>query len=175
MDKNFSFYTVNLEENPYITKPLTTEQLRVSMFDGFNEDGFNLTSLERLYHINSEININENPNRAAAAQEWIYDDIDMAPLYIDYGFIYTRYAYAGAAREQIRMYSKNRPEIKKLLNLRPRYGVSFKICYMDASQYADLIKINTKSRTFNEIYKEKKHWEEYIKNTNFLHKFKKNK
>jgi len=99
----------------------------------------------------------------------------MAPLYIDYGFIYTRYAYAGAAREQIRMYSKNRPEIKKLLNLRPRYGVSFKICYMDASQYADIIKINTKSRTFNEIYKEKKHWEKYIKNTNFLHKFKKNK
>ena len=30
MDKNFSFYTINLEENPYITKPLTTEQLRTA-------------------------------------------------------------------------------------------------------------------------------------------------
>ena len=73
------------------------------------------------------------------------------------------------------MYSRQRPAIKQLLNIRPKFGMSFVICYMDREHYRDIIKINTTSRTFNEIYKEKKHWENYLKNTNFLHKFKKNK
>ena len=175
MDKNFSFYTINLEENPYITKPLTTEQLRTASLLKFDIEGFNLTPLERLYHLSSGIDITQNPNKAAVAQEWIYDDIDMAPLYVDYSYIYTRYAYAGDAREQIRMYSRKRPDIKKLLNIRPRYGMSFNICYMDKVEYRDIININTNSRNFTEIYKEKKHWEALIQNKNFLHKFKKNK
>lgn len=174
--RRFSFYTVDLEEKPYITKPLTSEQLRNASLLKFDLEGFNLTPLERLYHLNSGIDINQNPNRAAVAQEWIYDDIDMAPLYIDYSYIYTRYAYAGDAREQIRMYSRKRPGIKQLLNLRPKYGMSFNVCYMDKVEYRDVIKINTTSRTFNEIYKEKKHWESFLKNTNILQKFnKKNK
>ena len=173
--RHFRFYTVDLEKRPYITKPLTSEQLRVGSLLNFDADGFNLTPLERLYHINSGIDINLNPNKAAVAHDWIYDDIDMAPLYVDYSYIYTRYAYAGDAREQIRMYSRKRPAIKQLLNIRPKFGMSFAICYMDREQYRDIIKINTTSRTFNEIYKEKKHWENCLKNKNFLHKFKKNK
>tara|TARA_R110001592_G_scaffold192795_6_gene439778 strand:+ start:1167 stop:1688 length:522 start_codon:yes stop_codon:yes gene_type:complete len=168
--KCFDFYTIGIDEHPYITKPLTSEQLRIGSLLKFNVDGFNLTPLERLHHLNSGIDINQNPNRAAAAQEWIYDDVDMAPLYVDYSFIYTRYAYAGDAREQIRMYSKTNPEIKQLLNIRPRYGISFNICYMNAKEFKSIIKINSSCRTFNEIYKEKKHWETYLKDTNLLSK-----
>lgn len=170
--KCFDFYDIEINEYPYITKPLTTEQLRVGSLLKFNADGFNLTPLERLYHLNSGINISQNPNCAAAADEWIYDDVNMAPLYIDYSFIYTRYAYAGDAREQIRMYSKNKPKIKQLLNLRPRYGIKFKICYMNKINYSDIIEVNSSCRTFNEIYKEKKHWEIYIKENNLLSKTK---
>lgn len=168
----FDFYDIEINEYPYITKPLTTEQLRVAAVSGFNLNGFNLTPLERLYHLNSGIEINQNPMQSAAVQEWIYSNEDIAPLYIDYSWIYTRYAYAGDAREQIRRYSKNKPEIKNLLNLRPRYGMRLKICYMDEIQYFDIIKVNSDSRTTNEIYKEKKHWELYIKNNNLIPKIK---
>ena len=51
--------------------------------------------------------------------------------------------------------------------------MSFNVCYMDKVEYRDIIKINTTSRTFNEIYKEKKHWESFLKNTNILQKFNK--
>ena len=54
--------------------------------------------------------------------------------------VVTRYAYAGDAREQIRMYSRKRPGIKQLLNLRPKYGMSFNVCYMDKVEYRDVIK-----------------------------------
>ena len=174
-NKYFSFYTIDLEKAPYITKPLSSEQLRVATCNNVSLEGFSLTPLERLYHLNSGIDINQNKNKASAAQEWIYDDIDMAPLYVDYSFIYTRYAYAGDAREQIRMYSRKRPEIKQLLSLRPSYGISFSICWMDKHEFREIIKINTTSRKFNEIYKEKKHWETCIKNKNFLHKLIQNK
>jgi len=170
--RNFSFYTIELEEYPYITKPLSTEQLRTASFEYFNKDSFDLTQLERLYYLNSDITINENPNRAAAAQNWIYEDKDLVPLHISHSYIYTRYAYAGDAREQIRMYSRTRPEIKQLLNIRPIYGISLNVYYMDEYEYGEIINISSKSRTKTEIYKEKNKWEDYLINNNLLLKFK---
>ena len=161
----FSFCDIEINEYPYITKPLTSEQLRVGSLLSFEPDGFNLTPLERLYHLRNGININENINKAAAAQQLIYDNIEMAPLYVDYSFIYTRYAYAGDAREQIRMYSKIRPEIKKLLTLKPRYGISFRISYINKIEYGDILNINSRSSNFTEIYKEKNHWKSFIEST----------
>ena len=172
--KSFGFYDIKINEYPYITKPLTSEQLRASSLLNFQQDGFNLTPLERLYHLRNEININENINKAAAAQRFIYDNIEMAPLYVDYSFIYTRYAYAGDAREQIRMYSRMRPEIKQLLNLKPRYGISFKISYMDKSKYGDILCINSCSSNFTEIYKEKNHWKSFIESTDLMLKINQN-
>jgi len=173
--RHFSFYDIKINEYPYITKPLTSEQLRVGNLSNFDSDGFNLTPLERLYHIKNEININENINKAAAAQRLIYDNIEMAPLYVDYSFIYTRYAYAGDAREQIRMYSRIRPEIKQLLTLKPRYGISFKISYINESEYGDILHINTSSSNFTEIYKEKNHWKSYIESTDLMLKINQSK
>jgi len=143
----------------YLTEPISSLELTNSEYDGPVESGQNLTKLEYIYHLASGF---KPHNSQYMGDAWFMFDpthFDKICLYANVRF---RFAYAGKAREQLNLFSRYNPHLKKLLQIRPSYNIKAKIQVLTGHGMDDDTTIDYKGTNVNEFVMEKQYWEEYI-------------
>ena len=155
---------------PFLTKPIKRSLVETLPFKDFDKDGYEVpTPLEHLhYEINGvELNL-EIQHHIAPVQEW-YTDVESSEhgLVLDHCMLLTRYAFAGAAREQIVEVSKNRPILQKLLNIKPKYGIDFSLDYVTHDIVMEVIHIEQDFDNLDAAQEAKFKLEQIIDNTDW--------
>ena len=157
-------------ENPYLTKPISRQQVETLPFKDFDKDGYEVpTPLEWLHYEANNIELNrEIQYHIAPVQEW-YTDTESSEhgLVLDHCMLLTRYAFAGEAREQLIEVSKNRPILQKLLNIKPKWGIDFSLDYVTHDVVMEVIHIEQDFDNLEEAQDAKERLEYIINDTDW--------
>ena len=156
--------------DPYLTTPIQRNLVETLPFKDFDKDGYEVpTPLEYLHYEANDVMLNrEIQYHIAPVQEW-YQDIESSEhgLVLDHCMLLTRYAFAGAAREQIVQVSKNRPILQKLLNIKPKWGIDFSLDFVTHDIVMEVIHIEQDFSSADEANEAKERLEDIINNTDW--------
>jgi hypothetical protein len=158
----FKFHKTNFIENITISEEIPTDLLLYEHLNYFDKDGYKLTTLERSIHNYFEIPV----NYFSVCDTWIQQN-DRQHICLDHNLIYHRYSYEGKARLQIEKLCSKRPELRKLLAIKNKYGITFSVDYIDDNNYFELINIEYDSRNYDEIHVAASKLSTLILNTDF--------
>lgn len=160
----------DLTTSPYLTIEITNQQLNSSNLKHFDKDGYEVPALiERAYYQAQGVELNyEIQYHIAPVQEWYYDIEDSEEgLVLDHCMLLTRYALAGAAREQVEKAAKTRPILNKLLGIKPKWGIDFSLDYIDHNICMEVIHIEQDFLDYQEAQSAKQKLEKIIENTDW--------
>lgn len=156
--------------DPYLTVPINRNLVETLPLDHFDKDGYEVpTLLERKHYEAQGIDLNtEIQYHIAPAQEWFIDtEKSEHILVLDHCMLLTRYAFAGAAREQLEAVKKNRPILNKLLGIKPKWGIDFSLDFIDHSGCMEIIHIEQDFDNINDAVEAKNRLEKIIENTDW--------
>ena len=144
---------------PFLSTPLLDESVfeRLHYPEFFDRIGYELTYIESLYHkANNISNLvlvpGSTTDASANIQDW-FEQTEIHPnIYLDHCHVVTRFAYEGDAKEQILKYSEIYPRLRKLLQIKPKFGYDFCIDYIDNDKVFEICHIEHDFSDF-EIYK----------------------
>ena len=156
----FKVNKINLTSKPFIETPIENEELLLTcQLTQFDREGYELLPIEQEYYKAAGITLHTEKVFAqesgseegwkAFIVKWFEDKPSSArssAIKLDHSFCLVRYAFKGKAYEQIKKFAKKRPELNKLLSLRPKWGSDF--C-------ADLVYTQSDTHIFLELV----HWE----------------
>ena len=155
---------------PYLTTPISKSQVETLPFKDFDKDGYEVpTPLEYLHYEINGVDLNrEIQYHIAPVQEW-YTDVEKSEhgLVLDHCMLLTRYAFAGAAREQLIEVCKNRPILQKLLNIKPKWGIDFSLDYVTHDIVMEVIHIEQDFDNLEAAEAAREHLEKIIDNTDW--------
>ena len=154
--------------DPYLTIPIDQHLVETLPFKDFDKDGYEVpTPLEHLHYEANGIELNRDIQfHIAPVQEW-YHDIEQSEhgLVLDHCMLLTRYAFAGAARQQLEEVCVNRPILQKLLNIKPKWGIDFSLDYVTHNVVMEVIHIEQDFDNIEEALDAKERLEAIIDNT----------
>jgi hypothetical protein len=167
-------HLVNLKptftDYPYLTTPIERHLVENLPFKDFDKDGYEVpTPLEHLHYEANGVELNrEIQYHIAPVQEW-YTDTEKSEhgLVLDHCMLLTRYAFAGAAREQLEQVKLNRPILQKLLNIKPKWGIDFSLDYVTHDIVMEVIHIEQDFDNLEEALEAKERLEHIIDNTDW--------
>ena len=151
MGKLFIPNTVRVPEAPYLTQPIEEEKLLLTcQLSQFDREGYELLPIEQIYYEANNIALHTEKVLAhesgnayewkAFVQKWFEPEPYGSFLFkLDHSFCVVRYAFAGEARAQIQSYAEKRPELNKLLNIRPKWGADFCVDYIAPEETFELV------------------------------------
>jgi hypothetical protein len=156
--------------SPFLTKPIVRHLVETLPFKDFDKDGYEVpTPLEHLHYEANDVELNrEIQYHIAPVQEW-YTDIEQSEhgLVLDHCMLLTRYAFEGAAREQIKEVCANRPILQKLLNIKPKWGIDFSLDFVTHDIVMEVIHIEQDFTTVEDALDAKERLENIIDNTDW--------
>ena len=142
---------VEIPAVPVLTKPIENEELLLTcQLTQFDREGYELLPIEQEYYKSNNVVLHTekvlahesgNSNEwKAFVQKW-FEQTPFTPDYLklDHSFGVVRHAFDGEAKEQIQKYAKKRPELNKLLNIRPKWGTDFCVDYVVENDCFELI------------------------------------
>ena len=153
---------------PYITNPID-DNLMVTSMKFFDKDGYELNKLEQLYYEANDVNVSEKHLYHTANHLWWIlpeENLKIGPV-LDHSLINTRWSYAGEAREQILDHLSNNPLLKKLLDIKPKFGIDFSLDWIDEDSCFELFHIELDRFNRDEIQRYKQKAERIILNTDW--------
>lgn len=144
----FKILEYELVPHPYISEPLPDESVFEKLVapEFFDRFGYELTYVESLYHkhnnISGHVLVPGSPTDAAACiQDWMIQEKPDPHVYLDHCHLNTRYAYEGAALEQLTRLSEKYPRLVKILNIKPKFMVDFCVDYIKEGKVVELMHI----------------------------------
>ena len=156
--------------SPYLTNPIARRLVETLPFKDFDKDGYEVpTPLEHLHYEANDVELNrEIQYHIAPVQEW-YTDIEQSEhgLVLDHCMLLTRYAFAGAAREQLEEVKQHRPILQKLLNIKPKWGMDFSLDYVTHDIVMEVIHIEQDFDSLESAQDAKERLEKIINNTDW--------
>ena len=158
------------DSNAFITKPLDIdEEVLAWSMKYFDKDGFEINILEQAFYKHSNIDISqEHLFHIANHVDWIIDEEKSKfGCVVDHSMISTRWAFAGEAREQLIRLSEQKPELNKLLAIRPKWGIDFSLDYVYKGGCMELFHIEADYWTYQEAQEGKQKAEELILTTDW--------
>lgn len=156
----------NLYEHAAIEKALGEELFHPKAFPYFDLDGFQLNPLEQAYYCANEVPITEVLGVWAAQYPWII--LQSQPNFImDHSFVVTRCCYNEHAREQILKHSTNYPQLRKMLMLKPKWGLDFALEYYNDQEYIELLHFEMDYSSYQEAQDHKHQLEQRVLNTDW--------
>ena len=98
----------------------------------FDQNGYDLTSLEQMY---AEVNsgyIGNTRWRESLKQPWFIDEEQSVKgVHLNHADLYERKGYHGYALEQLMAHAEGLPLIYKITQMRPKWGIDISIDYVD--------------------------------------------
>ena len=134
-----------------IEAPLDNEEfLLLCDIENVDRVGFDLTTIEQAYYkangldLNTKVLLSKDSYKSSwdtVFGKWILNSKIDDNTYIDHSGLYGVYPFAGRAKEQIRKYITQRPELAKLYNLKGKVGYDVCIDYINGEQVLEVVHI----------------------------------
>jgi hypothetical protein len=161
---------VNFVDFPYLTNPIDQSLVNTLSLKDFDKDGYEVaTPLEIAYYEANGIELNKTwQYHITTVKPWYVDLHDSErELTLDHAVIFSRYAFAGKAREQLEQASEHRPILNKLLVMRPKWGLDFNIEYVSKDLCMEVIHFEYDYFTYKEAKEAKISFEKLIDNADW--------
>lgn len=161
---------VSFPSYPYFTQPLPAGLLETLPFEYFDKDGYEVpTHIERVYYSTEGIVLNSKVQfHTAPVHEWYVDENKREHGFVlDHAMLLFRYGFTGAAKQQLEEAVKKRPILRKLLDIKPKYGIDFSLDYVDDSYVMEVIHIEQDFHTLEEANAAKQKLERIIERTDW--------
>lgn len=156
--------------DPYLTKPIDRNLVETLPFRDFDKDGFEIpTPLEYLHYEANNVELNrEIQYHIAPVKEW-YCDLENSEkgLVLDHCMLLQRFAFDGAALEQLKEVANERPILQKLINIQPKWGIDFSLDYVTHDIVMEVIHIEQDFTELEEAQEAKTRLEYIIENTDW--------
>jgi hypothetical protein len=156
--------------SPYLTIPIPQKIVNTYSLKDFDKDGYEVPApLERAYYEAAGVKLNhEIQYHIAPVIPWYIDAKDSeVGLVLDHCMLLQRYAFAGAAREQLEQAAYTRPILQKLLSIKPKWGVDFSLDFVDQGIVMEVIHIEQDFDSLEEAVRAKEQLEHIIETTNW--------
>jgi hypothetical protein len=163
----FKFQKTVFNENISIKDPMPEDLLLHEHLDYFDRDGYELTVLERSIHNHFGIKLGHCLNHTSVCDRWVHQ-LHKCSVVLDHSLISHRYSYEGEARKQIESLCKKRPELRKLLAIKPKWGIDFSVDFIDTENCFELAHIEHDSYKYEEIHIAASKLSSLIMNTDFI-------
>lgn len=112
-----------------ILNPITPTADTVDLFD---QNGYDLTVLERMYAmVNMTATASHRSHRTAIKQAWFVQTPKLEGAILNHSLLFERKGYTGPALAQLRNWADTAPRFHQLIALRPKWGLDFSMDYAD--------------------------------------------
>ena len=151
-------------EHPYIDNHIADIEVLNASMAYFDKDGYELNLVEQLYHKKMSVDISYDFLYHKANHVPWYTDIHNSEIgaVLDHSMIMQRWAYTGKAREQIQNLAKRKPQLNKLLSVRPKWGFDLSVDYVYEGGAFELFHIEYDYYSYSEAVDQKAHHEDII-------------
>ena len=155
-----TFYT-----DGYIRKPLSWT-LPSNLY--FDKDGYELNIVEQDYYTYNGIDTSlQQQYHHACQMEWLDIQLEHLGVYVDHCMLVQRFAYADEARQQIQDSIPSDPTLRKLLDIRPKYGLDISLDYIKDDYCFELFHYEVDFIDINEALSVKKQTENLVLSLDF--------
>jgi hypothetical protein len=152
--------------NPYWSNPISQEIIPlIEQTELFDQNGYDLTSLERLYaEANGQAGRWHRPNHYALKRDWFTDEKNsVTGAHINHALLFERKGYAGAALAQLEGWARHNNLIYKIIKMRPKWGMDISVDYVDADgNVFELLHWEYDGFDYQEIANKKTHIEKFL-------------
>ena len=120
--------------NPFWEMPLASNSpVAFSDTNIFDQNGYDLCSVEQSYALKNDTSINKVRNqRSAIVQNWMTQTYKKEGAILNHSNLYERKGYTGQALEQLKRWANDLPIFYRLINIRPKWGLDFSMDYYDS-------------------------------------------
>lgn len=152
----FKLQDIDIVENLYLGKKINdTTNWELDFFD---REGYQLNTLEKLYHIENKVDIYTQDRMArrvsndalnAVMQHWYIQNQEHPNIFIDHAHILHRFAFEGEALNQLVEMSEQYPKLQKMIKIKPKYGLDFAIDWIDENQIIEMFHVELDCRDYS--------------------------
>lgn len=163
-------HPVEFEESPWLTQAIDEDAVAELSLKDFDKDGYEVPApLERAYYEAAGVQLDcDIQYHVAPVKPWYTDDEDSeSGLVLDHAMIMCRRGFAGAAREQLEQHLSERPILRKLLNIRPKWGIDFSLDYVGEDAVMEVFHIEQDFDSLREANAAKHKLESIIDSTDW--------
>jgi len=154
----------DLNPNGFWDKPINklTYFPIIGDFYVFDQTGYDLTPIERMYAHDNHARVSEfgNSGKVSLKFDWFKQDEKIEGAILNHSYIFERKGFKDKALEQLQKWAKTMPLCYKLIAIRPKWGLDFSIDYVDRSGEAfELLHWEYDGFDYNEIQEHKLQFE----------------
>ena len=133
----------------------------------FDQTGYDLTPIERMFAIANRARLSEfgNSGKHNLKFDWFTQSLEIEGATLNHSYIFERKSFAEAALDQLNTWAKHMPLCYKLIAMRPKWGLDFSMDYVDRSGNAfEILHWEFDGFDYSEINDHKMQFQENIKN-----------
>jgi hypothetical protein len=165
----FNLVEVPIIKDLRLTKPLTywSHVLDEVSMEWFDKDGFELTSLEQFIYVMNDIKLNGHLRNLCAQHTW-FTLPENNGFDLDHSMILYRFKLDNELLNQVKYKSAEKPLLKKLLHIKPKYGLDFDLNWLGDDEPLEVFHFEYDTNSFDEFLKTKQELEHIIMNTDWF-------
>jgi hypothetical protein len=129
---NITLTNNNFNSEGYWYNPLPQIPFLLKPVDLFDQNGYELTTLEQHYSSYNKPSKNHRYH-SAIKDDWFVQDYATTGAVLNHSLLFERKAFTGAAKEQLEQLAASNNLIYKLLAMRPKWGLDFSMDWVDSS------------------------------------------
>jgi len=141
-------------QNLHLTDTVDEYSVKSMSMAYFDKEGYALNHLEEKYHRINNVKINYFLHVPAIQREWYISNPEpKSGAYFDHCMLLERWDYQQEAREQIEKNLKRRPILKKLLKIKPKWGIDLAMEYLwENGDITEIFHIEIDRYSLDEIF-----------------------